>query len=309
MKYSINPNEMSSFFAVPSSLVEKHLRLAGAIQLKVLLWSLKNLDSKFSPQAISEGLKINLSDAEDALKYWVEAGILTSDSPVKGSESTAPDEIKMVKKVIRSQPIKPSREDVAARGLESSEVAFILREAQSKFGRTLRQNESSTLLWLYDDQGMSSALILMLLDFSVSQQKANIGFIERTAIEWIESGITDISLVEKWLIKNKEKQKAWSIVESTMGIEHRSPSKKELLSAYKWVNEWEFDRKILRAAYEVCVDTTSKFSLPYISKVLEKWHLSGVKSINDIEKLNASKNKDKASNNKSDPLMEKMLIY
>ena len=45
MGYSINPIEYSSAFTIPSSIVEKHIKLSGATQLKVLLIALKNIAS------------------------------------------------------------------------------------------------------------------------------------------------------------------------------------------------------------------------------------------------------------------------
>ena len=40
MSYSINPSLFKSIFAVPTDIVDKHIRLANEHQLKVLLWIL-----------------------------------------------------------------------------------------------------------------------------------------------------------------------------------------------------------------------------------------------------------------------------
>ena len=37
MEYKLNLGSWNSVFAVPSDIVDKHLKLAGAVQLKVLL--------------------------------------------------------------------------------------------------------------------------------------------------------------------------------------------------------------------------------------------------------------------------------
>ena len=42
MSYSINLGSWQSIFAVPSDVVDKHLKLAGGAQLKVLLWVLRH---------------------------------------------------------------------------------------------------------------------------------------------------------------------------------------------------------------------------------------------------------------------------
>ena len=50
-----------------------------------------------------------------------------------------------------------------------------------KFGRGLKSNEQSTLVWIYDDLGLDVSVILMLIQFAVTEGRANISFIEKTA--------------------------------------------------------------------------------------------------------------------------------
>lgn len=291
MGYFLNSNELCSGFAVPTSIVDKHLKLASAVHLRVILWCLKN--QNFNIETVSSALRIDVDSVSDAFMYWYDAGVLMkTDDVAVYTPAVSPTPTK--KTIIKANDIKPTREEVAKRGLECEEIAFILREAELKFGRMLRQSEMSTLTWLYDDQGLSASLILMIVGFAVAEGRPNIGFIERTAIEWVNDGITDIEAAEKRLVKMRQSRTAWHLVETAMGIEHRSPSKSELETADKWVNEWEYGRDILRAAYETCVDMTSKFSMPYIKKIISEWNKAGVKTVNDIEKL------EKPGNNSSD---------
>ena len=39
---------------------------------------------------------------------------------------------------------------------------------------------------------------------------------------------------------------------------------------------------MLRLAYEKCVDAKSKFIMAYTAKILEGWHASGFKSVEDV---------------------------
>lgn len=284
MGYYLNPAEMMSMFAVPQSLVDKHLYLASAEQLKVLLWCLKNLDKQFDINAVCDGLKLDEYTVRDALDHWCERGVLCSTAETK-VQPEAPKKTKAV----RSAAVKPGRDEVARRGLEDPEVAFILRETEQKLGRILRQSESSTLVWLHDDMGLSASLILMIVAFAVAEGKTNIGFIERTAVEWANDGVSDITEAEQRLVVMRRRKSAWHLVETAMGIEHRSPSKAELEAADTWVTEWGYGHDIIREAYEVCINTTSKFSMPYIKKVIAEWHKAGVKTVEDIASLNNKK--------------------
>ena len=283
MGYYLNPAEMMSMFAVPQSLVDKHLRLASAEQLKVLLWCLKNLDKQFSITAVCDGLKLDEYTVRDALDHWCERGVLCSTVEVKAQ----PEPEK--KKVTKRADIKPRRDEVTKRGFEDPEIAFILRETELVFGKFLSENARSTLVWMYDDLGLSASLIMMIVHYAEAEKRLSISFIERIAVEWVNDGIVDIESAEKRLILMRRRKSAWHLVETAMGIEHRSPSKAELETADTWVTEWGYGHDIIREAYEVCINTTSKFSMPYIKKVISEWHKAGVKTVEDIANLNAKK--------------------
>lgn len=295
MGYYLNPTELTAMFAVPISVSDKHLKLASAEALKVLLWCLKNSEKQYNITAVGEALKLNEYAVRDALDFWCERGVLcsTSEIPVAKEPAKKP-------KAVRSAVVKPGRDEVARRGLEAPEIAFILRETEQKFGRTLRQNELSTLVWLHDDLGMSASLIMMIVSFAVTEGRANIGFIERTAIDWVNDGVEDIESAEQHLVVMRRSRSAWATVENALGIEHRQPSPAELKMADTWINDWNYSFDIIREAYNVCVNTTSKFSIPYIKKVVSEWHKAGIKTVDDINKLNAKNQPTVKTDNQSD---------
>ncbi len=278
MSYYINPKNLSSAFTVPCQLADEHLKLCSHLQLKVILHIFRNMALGISADAIAEALSADSREVEDALMYWVGVGILTSDteSPIKAT----PDKPKI--SVALSE--KPSRSDVIRRGNEDKQVMFLLREAQVKFGRNLKSNESSCLLWLYDDLGFDVSVILMLIQFAVTEGRANISFIEKTAVEWSNKGVATLIDAENEIAENARRKTAWSMVMSVFGLEKRLPSSKELEFSDRWVNEWEFSRPLLKAAYDACIDSKTRLSMPYVNKILESWHKKGVKTLDDIEK-------------------------
>lgn len=280
MNYFANPAIFQKGFNIPMVIAEKHLKIASFLQLRVILYLCANLSDDPSPADIASALSVSEEDVCDALKYWAASGVLIpKNGELQNRESNATR-----KAVIKQQIIKPTREEIARRGVEDERVGILLNEAQLHFGRVLKNGEISTLVWLLDDQGMEPSLILMLIEYAKSENRLNIGFIERKATEWINLGISDISSAESYIIDANEKKTAWKIVESVFGIESRMPSTKELDYAKLWIKDWGFSRDILRAAYERCVDAKSKFIMSYTAKILEKWHYNGFKSLEDIQK-------------------------
>ena len=285
MSYYINPKNLASAFTVPCQLADEHLKLCSHLQLKVILYVFRNMASGISSDAIADALSVPQSEAEDALMYWVSAGLLISDT---ASTEKATSEVAKVSVALSE---KPTRSDVIRRGSEDKQVMFLLREAQVKFGRNLKSNESACLLWIYDDLGLDVSVILMLIQFAVTEGRANISFIEKTAVDWANKGVSNLIDAENQIADNTRRKTAWGLVMSVFGLEKRLPSSKELEFADRWVNEWQFSRQLLKAAYDACIDQKTKLSMPYVNKILEGWNKKGVKTLDDVLKLSTNNSK------------------
>ncbi len=291
MAYTLNISQMQDAFLLPCSVVRKYLKLATPAAVKVILWICCSASDEISPEKAAAELGLDINEVNETLLFWKSVGMLNGEP--ENNAGSAPRQIA----VLRQQ--KPSREETARRGLESKEIAFLLHEAEMKFGRTLRQNEVSTLVWLYDDEGIPAAAILMIIEYAISENRGTIGFVERTAVDWLNRGIAqDVRAVENEIVKMRSCYSAWGIVQSAMGIERRSPSNAELETAHLWVNEWHYSSEMLKSAYDRCVDATSKFSVPYIRKIIEKWHKSGVKTTDDLKKYESEGQKNAETDTK-----------
>ncbi|MBQ7046031.1 MAG: DnaD domain protein [Clostridia bacterium] len=282
MSFLLNPVAFSSSISVPGVVVDNFLRIAGAVQLKVLLFSIKNATPDgIEPKTVGDALGISEADAKDALNFWADAGVLISP---KAEAKPSPVVSESKPKTVVLKTVKPTRSEIARRGAEQPEIAILLREAQNIFGRALKQSEASTLVWLYDDEGMGAELILTLLEYAKSSARLNIGFIERTGVEWINNNVQTMEDANRYLNLIARKNTAWSVVQKAFGLEKRMPSKTELELSDKWVNEYKISKELLREAYNMCVDSTGKFSMQYIKKIIENWHSKGVKTVDDIAK-------------------------
>lgn len=264
MIYNINPAIFSSTYAIPTDIADKYLKIATHTQLKVLLYFMRNISDGIDSQKISDALRLDISETEDALLFWQQCGILTG--------ATQKEEPKQV--VIKST--LPSRTDVIKRGLEDKKLMFLLREAQLKFGRNLKQNEGQLLVSLYDDHGMDPSVILLLLGYAVREGKCNLSFVKKTATHWLESGVETVMDAENLIAEAAKQSLAWRVVQSAFGIERRNPSTKEAELSNLWVNEWKISTDLLKAAYDVCIDSKTKLSMPYVAKIIESWHKDGI---------------------------------
>lgn len=299
MKYYINPAALTAVFTVPTDVVDKHLKLAHGEHIKVLLYIMRNMSADFSCEEISNACGVSVYEAEEALIYWSESGILSSCNDEKKAEPS-----RKPNAVLRAE--KPSRNDVARRGAEDGKIRYLLQETQLRLGRNLKSNETSTLVWLYDDQGLDVSVILMIVQYAAAHNKANIRFIESTAVDWINKGIDSITAADEELRNMALRQEAWGMVSKAFGIEKRKPSPKEEKLSLMWVNEWGMTDKMLTAAYNACVDEKSRLYMPYVAKIIENWHEKGYKTPEDVKpKESTEKSQDFAAYDID--LFEKML--
>lgn len=281
MDYYLNPANFNSAFSVPSAVVDRHLKFAKAEHVKILLYLLKNMSDDLSEATIASELSVSEYEVGEALLYWADAGILMPKVPLERPKETEK------KAVIKNA--KPTRNDVARRGLEDPKIQFMLREAQIKFGRNLKNNETSTLVWLYDDQGLDVSLILLIIQYAAGRNKLNMRFVESVAVDWVNKGIDNITDADAELRRITAGEQAWKTVSAAFGLESRKPSKNEAEKSLMWVDEWHISGEMLSAAYDACIDAKSKFSFPYVEKIIESWHKKGYKTPDDIEKKKVEK--------------------
>ena len=278
MGYSINPAALMPFFAVPCSLADKHLKLASPDAVRILLFVLRNPEKEISPEDIAEFFKMDAFDVCDCLDYWVSAGVICSDKAAAAAEEKAP-----AVKTVRAKAVKPTRAEIARRGAESEKVRFLFSEAQVKFARPLSENETATLLWLLDDAGVEVSLILMAAQYSAQSGKCNIREIEKICLEWADNSVTTLAEAEERIAVLNRQETAWRLVQSVCGTLRRNPTAKEKETSDLIVNTWGFSREMIKAAFEICVDATGKISLPYMKRVMAKWHKEGYKSVAQIK--------------------------
>lgn len=292
MSFSINLGAWNSVFAVPCSVVDDNLKLAGSVQLKVLLWVLRHAGEPFEAEDISDALGIDRADVGDAMLYWQETGLISGEkgtfSPTKEEkvipaetvpfqpEKSEKTEQEEKQKLVLSRPQKPDSEFVAKRIAESTEIACLMQSAQEILGRLISGGDSATLLMIHDNFGLPSDVIIMLMQYAVSIGKANMRYIEKVALNWADEEITTHEKAEERLRLLSENQKAWHTVEQAIGIARRTPSKREETFAPIWVNEWKFSPEMIREAYDRTIDGAGKYQTAYMNSILGRWHEAGI---------------------------------
>lgn len=292
-------------FAVPNSVVDEHIKISGAAQLKVLLYILRHSDKKLSTNEIGKALSMHPADVSDSVNFWIDCGLLRGDGSdlfpadsEKANEDVSADadeeslsKPQSVRKTkfdtntrSRTLPQRPDGPYIAQRILQDKQFAFLTEEAQSIIGKPLSTGDLGILLNLHDMDGLPVDVITMLLQFCVSRGKYGMKYIESVGMSWAQQGVDSISKAEEKIKEFSRKSDAWGVVSDIFGIKVvGSPTKTQLEFSNRWLNEWGFKRDAIRLAYETCVDNKGVYNLRYIDGIMKKWHKSGLHTVKEIE--------------------------
>ena len=328
MEYKLSLGSWNSVFAVPSDIVDKHLKLAGAAQLKVILWFLRHAGEGFTVDDIAAALSMQVADVRDCMLYWTETGIInfneghitpseqkeeniieekpqaeqnvcsenSETQPIQKQETKEPEKPKKSSRAL-SRPEKPDIKYLSQRISADPGITYLMQTADEIFGRPTNNNDKATLLMIHETDGLPIEVIIMLMQYAAGLGKCNIRYIEKMAISWADEQIMTLELAEKKIQKLTSGRSAAATVQKLLGLDEHSPTEKETEYADRWMNMWKFSPELIRKAYEICVDAKGKYIPKYVDSVLNRWHNSGIATVEQADAdQNKGKNKQKPKN-------------
>ena len=282
--------------AVPVYFIENCLNNASGSFLKVYLYTL-NLASKgidADTQSIATALDMLESDVIQAINYWKTTGMIVEDSGIiefcnKPFIDIPKDNSFEETTLNQSQSEEKKHYDsieIASHISSDSALSEMVILSQELLAKTLTTTELETLYWLYDGLGFCAESILLILDYCISRDKKSIRYIEKVAIAWHEKGILTPEDIMDNISKEEEKNTLVYKIRKAMGIADRPLSNAEEEFFSKWCDEYNTPEEMIMLAYEHCLLNTSKLSLPYMDKIIERWHSQGIKTRADAEEDN-----------------------
>lgn len=283
----------NNYISLPLAFINEYLPEANATFVKIYIYTLGIAASHGNVEFLDIAKALNLleSDVVQAFEYWASKGWINfSGNAVlfTSPESTDTQEASNVQRTSASsfvlqRPGYTSSEIASAINADGS-LSETLSLAQEILGKTLSPGDTETLYWFYDGLKFSPEVILMLLEYCVSKEKRRMSYIEKVAVSWHESGITSMEAVNDYLQAEAEHSGYLYSIRKILGISDRQPSKNEEQIIDRWHDMYHMDEKMVSLAYEQCILSTAKLSLPYIDKILERWHKSGIHTPEEAEK-------------------------
>lgn len=296
MEYSLNIGEWNSVFAVPSSVVDKYIKIAGGNALKLLLYLMRHGGESFTAEILRAELGFEeLGELEDAALFWVQRGIIRTQNSKNAVTLTAyamktdislPTAEKTVEKRPSIQKAKPaviSNGEIADLIKSSPETQMLFNEAEKMFGRPLHQSERQTIIQLSAHYGLPGDVSLMLLGYCFRLNKATPAYISKVAENWVNEDIMTVQLADE-KIRTLEKQTSIEkrICEALGIVSNLSANNRAFIKT--WALDWGFGEDMIMLAYDKTLDGTGKWSFAYANKILETWKDKAITTPQEVEK-------------------------
>ncbi len=285
---------LNGAIAVPTDVIDKHLKLAPAASFKVLLFVLRNSDCTTDSAQISAGTGISVEDVEDCISYWESYGILSQDDIIKEeltkkalgnlkSLDTSPkkeDEKsgEKVKQSFRPLPVKkPTQRDIAVRMSEEPSLQVMYREVQGILG-TFGYDTQAVLLMIHDYYGMSAEAVITLVQYQKSIKNTATSAIKLRAEDWAKRGITTLESIDDELLALEKIDVCYSNIKGALGSTADRPTPRVHKYLRDWVAEWNCSEELIKYALE---ETSN--ALPDTNKLLKKLARQGITSPEQIK--------------------------
>ncbi|MBQ8605273.1 MAG: DnaD domain protein [Clostridia bacterium] len=272
--YIFNSNQIPMML-VPKSVADRFLNVASGAQIKVLLCLIRFEDMALTVEDISKHCNLDVSDVSDAIDFWIKNGMLVrrgASLSLGGVCSVQPNDLP------RYNP-----ESILERKNDDKEFSFLLDEVQRLLGKTVNHNDASVVFAMYDHLGLSSDLILLIINYCITNGKTNFRYIEKIALDWYDRGVDSFEKAETLIKALEKKSRAESAIAVYFGLEGRALSKKEKEYIENWVSAMGMSLEMIKEAYEICIDKKAKLSFSYINGILTDWFKKGYKTVADID--------------------------
>lgn len=304
--------------------IDSYMPSANGDYVKVYIYILRLVTSNqlsFTTKELAKQLQLIESDVIRALKYWDELRIieittqedeitgigllslerpedtidLTETKPNKASKKNQENHTQSTNTARLYKKPEYSMEEMAMMA-DQNDFKQLLYITEKYLGKQLTQTDVNTLLGFIDWLGLPYEVVEFLIEHCASGGHRHMNYIEKIAIDWSDK---QIRTVEKAKAHTEQYNSTYYRILKALGISDRQPTASQIKMMDTWVNDFNMAIEVIEQACDKTIAAINKPSLPYVNSILEKWVKEGVRSPEDILKLDeAYKEKQSQENHK-----------
>lgn len=276
---------------ISNQFIDEFMASANGEYIKEYLFLMRHEGEEVTISMIADALNHTEADVMRALSYWKKAGVLSEPAASKPALSPAAsetacsvrpaDEGKKEKTV--ESPERKSYTPQQISGLAGDEdFSQLLYIAQKYMNKVFTQRECEVFAYLYDGLHMPSELLEYAVEYCVQGGHTSIRYIETVAINWHEKGFKTVDDAKNYALTFSKDSFA---VMRAFGLSDRNPGASERDYMDKWLRTYGFTKELVIEACNRTLTATHAPSFPYTDKIIEGWKKAGVRTMEDIRKL------------------------
>ncbi len=287
MSYQVNFAALGNSFVLPAAIPDQ-LKMISDVQLRTVVWIFRHMDAPIDAAEIAKKIGKPQEGVEEALRYWVAAGILNNDTLPEPSPAEPQAQPTAVRTLPELPDIAPSYEQIRKRCAESPELESFFNEIQGILGKTIGYDGQSTFLLMHDSYGLPFEVIFMLVHHCVDVGKTSFRYMSKIARAWGEKEIDTIEKADAAIAELSATNTAWGQFTALTGIRTPRPTAFQQALLLTWINEYHFSMEMLYQAYEIMANNCAKISFKYMDGILRRWHAQGIRTPEDLQSESSS---------------------
>ena len=279
--------------AVPNLFIDRFMTDANGEFVKIYLLLLRQESGGMdvSISGLADGTNNTEKDVIRALRYWEKCGLFKLEyndegRPVSAAFVTDPDachaeasEAAAIAAAKRQSQLEAVKEDE-----DFKQLIFVATKYTKK---DITPADCDKLVNLYANVGMSAELLEYVVEYCVGIGKTRIRYIEQVALDWNSKGITTVEQAKQFVAAETDHGRKSGAVMKEFGLYGRAPAASEQMLIDKWFKDYGFPVEIVLEACDRTIRATHQPSFEYADKILSGWNENGVRSSQDIERLDA----------------------
>ena len=257
-----------------SSTSTQSFREASAEELRVLVALIELDGESFTLTELARRADVSVARARAGMALWQAEGLFYDGDAPKAPADNVKDEFS---ERFSSEMYEETAVETA-KTVRDAELAELLSECAALMGKpALTTAEVKKITSLYSQLSLSEEFIFTLAAHLADQNKLSATMLAKRAEKLVESGIDTIEALGVYIENDSSESGADREFRRVFGIYNRNLSKTEREYFRKWSEDFGFDVEIVSEAYGIMTKNLSGsgISLPYIDKILSRWHDCG----------------------------------
>lgn len=284
--------------SIENIFINDFMPVAKGDFVKVYLLGFKyamDCENNFSNETISKNIGITLDEVNEAWIYWKDQGIVNINHDIQGNPEIEFVNLKQfyVENIYRylSKDIVLDNErqeektdfDMLIEANKSQPIKNMFREIELTLGRLVTPNEKRNILDWIANYSATPEIVVETFKYAVEKKSIkSMKYVETLLAAWFDNNINNKEELTKYLDDKRKNFKYYNTVKKHLGFDGRQLTLSEKKIIDVWVDQWGFSMDMIIHALSFS-SKTSNPNLNYFNTILENWHKSDIKKIDDLK--------------------------